>query len=756
MITYVGNDNEQYTLLFKTASAKIGLVPIDKEEVVNGAVVTRQYKRIFNSGNNKWELVLCDSEDFDENGNFLITKVVNGQQTKVIAEPISSLNEYFQHITELGALATNKGRTGSDPYLLRLPLDEPFFEINANTRGITVPGELSQIAVKGDKLAEVLFFRIDRYYDAIDLDTRHIYIEWEVPDGEGGVRRGISRDFLRDTQSQKNKIIFGWAIGEELTKFPGTIRFAVRFVEWVDKGDTANAPSEGTGLMYSFSSLPATISVGDTLNYSLFEDDESLKFITADDNRQLTNLYTYLEDSLPDNVDESTVETALPAIFYRDLNVIEGTSIQRTVPVTFREETVNAYVHNLNGGGIDRETNPGSLDLEVAAYARDGGDISYLFNYRDQIDQGSSPILDAENRAYISRVFEEDDEPNENVVYYSKAADGVWEPVAASSIEKDGETVYYEKGAKAIANKPGYYFVNARNRVGGLQVSNSYSSILYVPYAQEPHVDSAIQNNFVIKNASSTLELDTSVDQRATGDAGKVSNIAVVQSAQGPAAVTLQPGISVVDEGNSLSNLSYQWYVADNENMENATPITQENGGTNQSYEASAPGYYAVEITNHFNEDEITTNIKGAGVCRVTRMPTIPVIEWDAFQNILIAGRATQPKIEIQEVEHDSMSYEWHKIVVSETSGIEEGDVLAQDPVATDDFPLDFPASGTLEFVNGVAEIPFVPKHEGLYYFILKNELNGAVIHMNSATAYGVIDVRPPANNNNNNEDNNG
>lgn len=130
-------------------------------------------------------------------------------------------------------MAIGDGRGGSEPYLLRLPLDEPFMEINANTRAITVPAALRQIGVVGDKFAEIIFFEIDRYFDAVDLDTRQIYIEWEAPDGAGGVRKGVSRDFLKDTQSKskEGKIIFGWLIGDELTKNVGTIRFAVRFVE---------------------------------------------------------------------------------------------------------------------------------------------------------------------------------------------------------------------------------------------------------------------------------------------------------------------------------------------------------------------------------------------------------------------------------------------------------------------------------------------------------------------------------------------
>ena len=203
MITYINSENSQdYTVLFDKASTKLGLVPIVRQTRNPDTLEleTTYFKRV--QVDNGWQEVQCTPEEIDENGNLLVTK---DGVTKV-SYGISSLNEYFQHIKELAALAIGTGsRTGSDPYFLRLPLDEPYFEINANTRGITVPGELSQIAVVGDKLAEIVFFRIDRYYDAVDLNTREIYIEWELPDGT----KGISRDFLRDVQSEKDKIIFG-------------------------------------------------------------------------------------------------------------------------------------------------------------------------------------------------------------------------------------------------------------------------------------------------------------------------------------------------------------------------------------------------------------------------------------------------------------------------------------------------------------------------------------------------------------------
>ena len=173
MITSYNGEDKRYTVLFEKASRKLGLLPF-KEEIRNEEtheVVVQYFKRTYNQTSEAWETVPCAEGEVDTETETLLDSEGNP------IKPIGNLNEYFQHIKDLASMAIGQGRSGSDPYFLRLPLDEPFFEINANTRGITVPGELSQIAVKGDKLAEIVFFRIDRYYDAVDLNTRHIYIE---------------------------------------------------------------------------------------------------------------------------------------------------------------------------------------------------------------------------------------------------------------------------------------------------------------------------------------------------------------------------------------------------------------------------------------------------------------------------------------------------------------------------------------------------------------------------------------------------
>jgi hypothetical protein len=60
-----------------------------------------------------------------------------------------------------------------------LPLDEPRFSIDANTRDIIIPANFRKlVGVEGDHVAETLIFDIDRYFDFVDLyhDQMNIWV----------------------------------------------------------------------------------------------------------------------------------------------------------------------------------------------------------------------------------------------------------------------------------------------------------------------------------------------------------------------------------------------------------------------------------------------------------------------------------------------------------------------------------------------------------------------------------------------------
>lgn len=107
-----------------------------------------------------------------------------------------------------------------------LPLDEPHFEINANTRAIIIPADFKKngIAVQGDDLAEVVYFKVDRYYDAVDLNACDIYVQWELPKDK---IKGVSPVQIKDISSQPGKLIFGWPISSAITKSSGALKFSV-------------------------------------------------------------------------------------------------------------------------------------------------------------------------------------------------------------------------------------------------------------------------------------------------------------------------------------------------------------------------------------------------------------------------------------------------------------------------------------------------------------------------------------------------
>lgn len=784
MITYIDSENRQnYTVLFDKASTKLGLKPIIEEvrDPVTHEITKNYFKRVYDQNIQAWKTVACEANEIDTATDSIL--VDDGNGNRIPAQQITSLNEYFQHIRDLAGMAIGTGRTGTDPYFLRLPLDEPFFEINANTRGITVPGELSQIAVKGDKLAEVVFFRIDRYYDAVDLNTRHIYIEWELPDGT----KGISRDFLRDTQSEKDKIIFGWAIGEELTKQVGTIKFAVRFVEWFDntvldqenRRITLDTATERTQMLYSFSSLPATVSVVDSLNYSLFEDDDEFgEYVSNLTTKNVGTMVLYLEDSDPDSVDETAPEVAEAPVFVRDLTRQFYPEAQEIV------DKPNEYRINLVG---DQNTNDLELELQVEAYSPDGGQISYVFGHIEHTaDEGTGvAATGAQGRVAdykfvaATDVFTDEDNKTEETfntekIFFIKDRTGV--PIvvnahdAVLAIEQNPNVEFFERVAYIVVNDPGHYYAIADNRVGGKKANSTYSSTFYVPWAAKP----VCENNDKMLEPDGTpkhvvlnkIEYTKVIENIAQVGENPPSNISFETSApQNTDGAVLNPLFSAGTE----NNLSYTWYrhpdnhIVMDENfdihaldrpdgktdsewrVEEDQAIANNNwvaieGANRPTYKATQPGCYAVKVRNNFNNSATEANLFEGGISRVTNMPEVPTIaNWDEIRVYPSnANSVTIPDIRIRVTDHDIVRYTWHMI----TDNNADEDMVAAGYMAESTGVVNLTP---VENSEGVFEgsIQFRPLQAGLFYLVLENELNGSIAYVNTAKGYGKIRVNP-------------
>lgn len=113
-------------------------------------------------------------------------------------------------------------KAGTPTYKLRIPEDEPIYEIDLNTRTISVPQFLG---VETDHEAEIIYFIMDRYYENIDLSHTVGLVVYKNAKKE---EYAYVIPYY-DIDTEPDKIIFGWNIQGAVTKYTGTVQFAFKF-----------------------------------------------------------------------------------------------------------------------------------------------------------------------------------------------------------------------------------------------------------------------------------------------------------------------------------------------------------------------------------------------------------------------------------------------------------------------------------------------------------------------------------------------
>lgn len=357
------------------------------------------------------------------------------------AEYITSLNEYFRNIVDLAQI---------DLQYTVLPLDEETFDIDANTREIKVPASFKNgVGVQGDQVAEILYFSIDRYFDATDLNTQNIYIEWRNASGD----EGLSKEYHRDLTTQPNKIIFGWPLTAEITDTYGTVEFAVRFYS-IKEGEGDNKQ-----VIYSFATKPQRITINKTMDFEI------------------------TDNSIP-------VYDAKEMIITRFVNS-EATDEESTVDApTFLLDLVEGYEYNISDNdGFDLYDD--RYALKVQAYGT--GRITYYLEYADI---GSDTWV---GQTYKDPHYEltKDTVRNVNKTYYEQVIDEKTGKVSGYTVF-DGElptasnTTIYEKFGLYYATDAGKYRLRAQNRVGA-NYANQLSKIMEFPGPVTPSVNTEQQ-----------------------------------------------------------------------------------------------------------------------------------------------------------------------------------------------------------------------------------------------------------------------
>lgn len=451
-------------------------------------------------------------------------------------------------------LETNK------PMYMLLPLDEAPFAVNANARSVTIPAEFAKCgAVKGDNYCEIATFVIDRYFDYKDLAEANIAIQWVNANNE----EGISHIQLIDLESEEGKIRFGWPLVENITKYPGPIKFAIRFF--------VPSETEANKFDYLLNTLPATLTVKDGLNVI------NPKHIHEND-------YNEFKSFVKNSQNPAYITPVSP--FFTEVN--GGIDLDKYA-------------------AIDLDTN--ELKFEAQAVASDLGDITYKWFYipsgstKKQEIVGGDGVYEVKLTDYVKVDLITDEN---GVVTNKKGLDkywvktgsdeaasyilytGDWPPAADAELYEIVTSLSFEDSEVDVV---GEYWVEAVNTIGTNSVNPVPSTHCIVP----------APNAMVY-----TKDL-------------KAHEFAVAPAAgQAPKA---DLAIELKADGNNPT-ITYAWYKsttgADGDFGE-AIP-----GADSTTYSAAEAGWYKVIPVARLNRK---IESEESNICKVTMLPAEPVIQ---------------------------------------------------------------------------------------------------------------------------------
>ena len=359
---------------------------------------------------------------------------------------INSLEDYFSVLRTLSL--------GFDTNYQILPIDEPNFIIDLNTRSIKPPKGDYVYAVVGDDLAETLYFETDRYFDNVDLNDMTIAIVVNT-----GKEKYLVPTSVRDITSKPAKIIFGWPISKEITENSTTLEFAVRFYTFNEKQQLA----------YNLSTQTNKLIVKPGLNYK------------TDEVNDLSTVSNRVANLLK-NYNKLGTAAVLPPEFY--------------------------YCSYASAPGW-KHLEKGTKELLLFAGAETTEDILlYSWKRSDTIDGVYDNVLEeTKNTDYylLPEVTEEDIKLYP--VFWIENENGGYDDVTLPSkddIIKDKK--YYREGKLYTAIAPGFYYCVAKAK-NKLRENSSATAILEIPAPAKLSFQSDIQTGIMLTSGKKSISI---------------------------------------------------------------------------------------------------------------------------------------------------------------------------------------------------------------------------------------------------------
>ena len=313
---------------------------------------------------------------------------------------IQTLEQYFCHLKDLLDLPNGY------KYIM-LPLDEPPLTIDANKRVINVPSEFkaSGLSVEGDELAETLFFKIDRYFDAMDLSSCEIFVQWNLPNGQ----TWVTVIYMIDIESEPGKLIFACPLTSEITQISGSVEFSVRFIK----------RSGGDAISYSFNTLPARATIGAGLKIG-----SDVQYVQG---QQIMDLFGVAIE----NSDIASGEPAPAPVFTELLGNDDDINSIDKIYLTGENNTLT----------VKAETSP-------------VGNITYEWYHTVSVDGWASKIKDNDTTGEFTITTQNDLVDIEDADYVNKTATGIYQVRAINRLNNKTAKAWSDKVELPAPLKP--------------------------------------------------------------------------------------------------------------------------------------------------------------------------------------------------------------------------------------------------------------------------------------------------------------
>ena len=298
-----------------------------------------------------------DAADVDIDVDILDTTgaqvdVIMDEKQQVIGgklyDDLNLLNTYIKVINEITVRDRAIGKARLYDYW-HAPFNEPDFIVDTNTRVITVPQEFARngVGVAGDHLAEILFFKIPRFFDTVDLlHCTNVNIYWYNANAKGeDLKYHENPPFVK--YAVGDTLYLGWAINKDVSIVAGNVDFFIEF---------ENVNSEGQ-VDFRLETQSARIVIKPTLVF----DKNNVERDSYNDIIYSRTIYSPIINSL----------TAAPA----------------------------QIINNLYEGTIDNFDENGYAILSVEAISPDNSSLVYNWNWNGiMVDQPNGDLINNRER----------------------------------------------------------------------------------------------------------------------------------------------------------------------------------------------------------------------------------------------------------------------------------------------------------------------------------------------------------------------